>query len=83
MNTRSILLAYATRYGSTQEVAETITATLREAGLKVDMQPMQDVRTLDNYDAVVLGAAITMPSGTRMHTNSSHSIRKPSVSDPW
>lgn len=58
MNTRSILLAYATRYGSTQEVAETIAATLREAGLEVDIQPMQDVRTLDNYAAVVLGAAI-------------------------
>ncbi len=58
MNTRSILLAYATRYGSTQEVAEAITTTLREDGLKVDIQPMQDVKNLDNYNAVVLGAAI-------------------------
>ena len=58
MNTKSILLAYATRYGSTQEVAETITATLRDAGLNVDIQPMQEVRTLAGYDAVVLGAAI-------------------------
>src|SRR5512136_1221382 len=58
MNTRSILLAYATRYGSTQEVAETITAALREAGFEVDVQPMQEVKTLANYDAVVLGAAI-------------------------
>ena len=58
MNTRSILLAYATRYGSTQEVAETITAALREAGFEVDVQPMQEVKTLDHYDAVVLGAAI-------------------------
>ncbi len=58
MNTRSILLAYATRYGSTQEAAETIAATLRQAGLTVDVQPMQEVKLLDNYDAVVLGAAI-------------------------
>ena len=58
MNTKSILLAYATRYGSTQEVAETITTTLREDGVKVDIQPMQDVKNLDNYSAVVLGAAI-------------------------
>ncbi len=57
MNTRSTLLAYATRYGSTQEVAETIT-TLRQDGLDVDIQPMQQVKTLDHYDAVVLGAAI-------------------------
>ena len=58
MNTRSILLAYATRYGSTQKVAETITAALREAGFEVDVQPVQEVKRLDNYDAVVLGAAI-------------------------
>ena len=58
MNTKSILLAYASRYGSTQEVAETITATLRETGLNVDVQPMTEVRTLDNYDAIILGAAI-------------------------
>lgn len=58
MNARSILLAYATRYGSTQEVAETITAALRQAGLEVDIQPMREVKTLDNYDTVVLGAAI-------------------------
>jgi len=64
MNTRSILLAYATRYGSTQEVAETIAASLRQAGLEVDIQPMQEVQRLDNYDAVVLGAAIY---NTRWH----------------
>jgi menaquinone-dependent protoporphyrinogen oxidase len=58
MNTRSILLAYATRFGSTQEVAETITSALREAPLEVDLQLMQEVRTLANYDVVVLGAAI-------------------------
>ncbi len=55
---KAILLAYATRYGSTQEVAETITAVLREAGLEVDLQPMQEVSTVDGYAAVVLGAAI-------------------------
>ena len=58
MNTKSILLAYASRYGSTQEVAETIAAALREAGLEVELQPMRDVRRLEPYDAVVLGAAI-------------------------
>ena len=58
MNTNSILLAYATRYGSTQEVAEAITTTLRQDGIKVDIQSMQDVKNLDNYSAVVLGAAL-------------------------
>ena len=58
MNTQSVLLTYASRYGSTQEVAETVAAALRAAGLEVDIQPMRQVKTLDHYDVVVLGAAI-------------------------
>jgi menaquinone-dependent protoporphyrinogen oxidase len=56
----SILVGYATRYGSTQEVAEAVAATLRERGLEVDVKPMRDVRTLDQYRAVVLGAPLYM-----------------------
>lgn len=58
MNTKSILLAYATRFGSTQEAAEIIADTLRQAGLRVDLQPMREVKSLEHYDAIVLGAAI-------------------------
>jgi menaquinone-dependent protoporphyrinogen oxidase len=58
MNTNSVLLAYATRFGSTQEVAEAVAASLREAGLKVDLQLMKQVESLDQYEAVVLGTAI-------------------------
>ena len=53
----SVLVAYATRYGSTREVAEAVAATLRERGLDVDIQPVREVRTLEGYRAVVLGAA--------------------------
>jgi menaquinone-dependent protoporphyrinogen oxidase len=56
----SVLIAYATRYGSTQEVAEAIAATLREHGLLVDIQPMRKVRTFAPYNAVVLGAPLYM-----------------------
>ncbi|HET8851011.1 MAG TPA: flavodoxin domain-containing protein [Ktedonobacteraceae bacterium] len=55
-----ILVTYATRYGSTQEVAEAVAATLRECGLEVAIQPMRDVRTLEGYRAVVLGASLYM-----------------------
>jgi menaquinone-dependent protoporphyrinogen oxidase len=58
MMSSSILVGYATRYGSTQEVAETVATTLREGGLEVDLQPMREVQTLDGYGAVVLGAAV-------------------------
>lgn len=54
----SILVAYATRYGSTQEVAEQVAATLRENGFEVNLQPARQVRTLEGYRAVVLGAPL-------------------------
>jgi menaquinone-dependent protoporphyrinogen oxidase len=56
----TILIAYATRYGSTQEVAEKIAATLRECGLRVDVQPVKQVLTLNDYRAVVVGAPLYM-----------------------
>ncbi len=56
----SVLVGYATRYGSTQEVAEAVAATLRERGLEVDIQPMRQVRTLEGYRAVVMGAPLYM-----------------------
>jgi menaquinone-dependent protoporphyrinogen oxidase len=58
----SILVTYATRYGSTREVAETVAATLREHGFEADLQPMQEVRTLEGYRAVVLGAPLYIGS---------------------
>lgn len=59
MQTR-VLVGYASKYGSTQEVAEAIAATLRENCLEVDLEPAKEVKTLDEYTAVVLGAPIYM-----------------------
>ncbi len=53
-----ILVAFATRYGSTQQVAETVAATLRERWLAVDLEPVRQVRSLEGYRAVVLGAPL-------------------------
>lgn len=58
IDTRAILPTYATRYGSTQEVAEVITAELRESGLDVDIEPLPEVKMLDKHDTLVLGAAM-------------------------
>ncbi|MCK9277587.1 MAG: flavodoxin domain-containing protein, partial [Methanoculleus sp.] len=41
-----ILVAYATRYGSTAEVAEAIGDELRKAGVAVDVLPVSDVQNL-------------------------------------
>jgi len=58
MTIRSILLAYATRFGSTQEVTEAIAAVLHEHGFNIEVRPVQDVDTLEAYDAIVVAAAI-------------------------
>ena len=55
-----ILVTFATIYGSTQEVAEAIADVLREGGAEVDLRPASEVRTLDGYRAVVLGAPLAM-----------------------
>ncbi len=56
----SVLVGYATRYNSTQEVAEAITSVLRASGLAVEFQPLREVRVLDEYTAVVIGAPLYM-----------------------
>jgi menaquinone-dependent protoporphyrinogen oxidase len=56
--TAAVLVAYATRYGSTQEVAETVAMTLRESGLEVDLQPLRQVHSIDQYRPVVIGAPL-------------------------
>lgn len=56
----SILVAYATRHGSTEQVAEAVAKTLREGGFDVDCRPTRDVRTLEGYDRIVLGAPLYM-----------------------
>jgi menaquinone-dependent protoporphyrinogen oxidase len=54
----SVLVAYATKYGSTKEVAEAIAARMREQGVETDLLAAKEVRSLDGYDAVVFGGAL-------------------------
>ena len=54
----SVLVTWATRYGSTREVAEAVAEVLRENGLAVEARPLQNVDRLDDFDAIVLGCAI-------------------------
>jgi menaquinone-dependent protoporphyrinogen oxidase len=54
------LVAYASRHGSTKEVAATITAGLRSAGLDADLLSAEAaiVAGTSGYDAVVLGGSL-------------------------
>ncbi len=53
-----ILVTYASRTGSTAGVSEAIGKTLSESGTQVEVLPMQDVKDLVPYRAVVAGSAI-------------------------
>jgi menaquinone-dependent protoporphyrinogen oxidase len=53
-----ILVAYATTYGSTQEIAEAVADALRAAGQAVHCLAMRRVPSLVGYRAVVLGAPL-------------------------
>ncbi len=56
----TVLVAYASKRGSTAEIAETVAATLRREGLGVCLERAEDVQSLERYDAVVLGSAVYM-----------------------
>jgi menaquinone-dependent protoporphyrinogen oxidase len=55
-----VLVAYATKYGATAEIAEKIGQVLRQAGLRTDVLPTDRVSDLTPYNAVVLGSAVYM-----------------------
>ncbi len=54
----NILVTYASRTGSTAEIAQAIGKTLATSGAQVDVRPMQEVQDLAPYSAVVVGSAI-------------------------
>ena len=53
-----ILVSYATKYGTTREVAECVGKTLCERGIEAEVRPADEVRDLTGYSAVVLGSAL-------------------------
>jgi menaquinone-dependent protoporphyrinogen oxidase len=54
-----VLMAYATRHGSTKQVAEAVTAAMREAGARVTALPARQVREpVAGFGLVVLGAPL-------------------------
>lgn len=55
---RKVLVAYASRAGSTGEVAQAIAERLCAQGFDAQVRPVADVGSLDGFQAVVLGSAI-------------------------
>lgn len=53
-----VLVAYATKNGSTAGIAQVIGEELKKMGLDVDVRPVEEVRDLQSFGAVLLGSAI-------------------------
>lgn len=55
---KTTLVTYATRYGSTREVAEVIGDVLKDAGWRIVLLPVSHVRKPQVYDALVMGTPL-------------------------
>ncbi|MGW0230188.1 flavodoxin domain-containing protein [Actinopolymorpha singaporensis] len=53
-----VLMAYASRNGSTRGIAERIAASLDEYGNQVEVHPVDRAPEVDGYDAAVLGCGV-------------------------
>lgn len=53
----SVLVAYASKYGTTAEIAEKIAQTLTEEGIDVDLKDIKTLKSIKGYRAVVFGSA--------------------------
>lgn len=52
-----VLVTYASRHGSTKEIAEHIAEKLQASGMEAEAQPVEAARDLETYDAFVVGSA--------------------------
>jgi menaquinone-dependent protoporphyrinogen oxidase len=57
---KTVLICYATRYGSTGEIASIISEELGEAHLEVTLSPVSLVKDPGTSDAVVIGSPLYM-----------------------
>jgi menaquinone-dependent protoporphyrinogen oxidase len=58
----TVLVTYATKHGSTREIAEAIGGRLREQGLDAEVRPIRELDGLERFDALVIGSAVYLGS---------------------
>jgi menaquinone-dependent protoporphyrinogen oxidase len=55
---KKFLIAYGSAAGSTAEVAQVIGEEMQKGGAEVDVQPVEDVKDISQYDGVVVGSCV-------------------------
>ena len=58
----TVLVAYATKHGSSREIAEAIGGRLRERGLDAEVRQVGEVDGVEMYEALVIGSAVYLGS---------------------
>jgi menaquinone-dependent protoporphyrinogen oxidase len=53
-----VLVTAASRHGSTREIAEAIARGLTSRGVEADARPVEELESLDDYDAFVIGSGV-------------------------
>lgn len=53
-----VLIAYASRLGSTREIAQAIAQVLTQRGASVDVRAVDEVEQIEGYQAVMVGSPI-------------------------
>ncbi len=54
----TVLVAYASRHGATQGIADHIAEKLRQLGKQAEARPVEEVLDPSNYDVFVIGSAV-------------------------
>ncbi|HEX6331731.1 MAG TPA: flavodoxin domain-containing protein, partial [Actinomycetota bacterium] len=54
----TVLVAYASKHGSTQGIAEAIGGRLRARGMDAEVRPIGGVEDLERFDTLVVGSAV-------------------------
>jgi menaquinone-dependent protoporphyrinogen oxidase len=57
---KKVLVAYASFSGSTAETAVFIGKKLAEKGMTTEVEPVEKIKSVDGYDAVIIGSAVMM-----------------------
>ncbi|MGH3341994.1 MAG: flavodoxin domain-containing protein [Carbonactinosporaceae bacterium] len=60
MTSQRVLVAYATKHGSTAEIAAAVADTVMASGLNAEVRPASDIRDVEGYSAVILGSPVYM-----------------------
>lgn len=63
-----VLIGYASRFGSTRDIAKRIGEAVRADGIDVDVRSVDQISGIDGYDAVVFGSGVYDGSWTAQAT---------------